>query len=269
MENTSASNATALQPKMHLTGKVLKTTLAGAVIDIGYKLPGVVHISQISKEPVNRVEDFLKVGQTVDVWVRRILDDRVEVTMIQPLALEWKEIQVGMKVKGKVTRIESYGVFLDIGAERPGLVHISEISHSYIKHPSEVLKEGDEVEAQVLEVDRRKRQIRLSIKAVAPKPEEILAEIKQEEAEEEKKREEQKKEEQKKNKGRKQQKEEPQPEPEEKEEIEPEVTAFQVAFQKALERSGKKIVIRPRKSRLPSADHEEILARTLKNLASK
>lgn len=260
MENTSAANETALQPKMHLTGKVLKTTLAGAVIDIGYKLPGVVHISQISKEPVNRVEDFLKVGQTVDVWVRRILDDRVELTMIQPLALEWKEIQVGMKVKGKVARIESYGVFLDIGAERPGLVHISEISHSYIKHPSEVLKEGDEVEAQVLEVDRRKRQIRLSIKAVTPKPEEILAEIKQEEAQEEQK---------KKDKGRKQPKEELQPEPEEEEESEPELTAFQVAFQKAQERSGKKLLIRPRKSRLPSADHEEILARTLKNLANK
>ncbi len=82
-----------------------------------------------------------------------------------------------MLVQGKVVRLEPYGAFIEIGAERPGMVHVSEISHDYVKNPAEVLKEGDEVEAKVLDIDRRKRQIRLSIKAAQPKPEEILAEV--------------------------------------------------------------------------------------------
>lgn len=160
-----------IAPKMKLTGTVIKTSLAGAVIDIGQPLPGVIHISQLRKDPpVNRVEEVLQVGQTVEVWVKRIRDDRIELTMIEPLPLEWREIQPGMTVKGKVVRLESYGAFVEIGAERPALVHVSELSHRYVKHPNEVLKEGDEIEAAVLSVDRRKKQIRLSIKALLPEP---------------------------------------------------------------------------------------------------
>ena len=69
-----------------------------------------------------------------------------------------------MTVKGKVVRLETFGVFVEIGAERPGLIHISELSHAYVRTPGEVVREGDEVEAKVLEVNRRK-QIKLSIKA--------------------------------------------------------------------------------------------------------
>ncbi len=253
MGTTTAAAQNTLQPKARLTGKVIKTTLAGAVLDIGQKIPGVIHISQLSKEPVNRVEDVLKVGQVVDVWVRRVQDDRVELTMIQPLALEWKEIEPGMLVKGKVTRIESYGAFVEIGAERPGLVHISEISHDYIKNPAEVLKEGDEVEAKVLDVDRRKRQIRLSIKDATPKPEQIVAEVNKKEASG------------KRSKGKKQTAESV----EETELRERELTAFEIAFQKAQERSGKKIIVKTKKSRGKSKEHEEIFDRTLKNLAEK
>jgi hypothetical protein len=65
--------------------------------------------------------------------------------MIRPLELEWREITKGMVLKGKVVRLEKFGVFVDIGAERPGLVHISEMTHGYIKSPSDVVKEGDEV----------------------------------------------------------------------------------------------------------------------------
>ncbi len=173
METTQAAPESALQPKTHLTGKVIKTTIAGIIVDVGQKVPGVVHISQISSDPINRVEDVVKPGQTVEAWVRRVHDDRIELTMIEPLMLEWREMKPDMVVKGKVSRLEAYGAFIDIGAERPGLVHVSEISHDYIKNPGDVLKEGDEVEAKILDVDRRKKQIRLSIKANLPKPEEV------------------------------------------------------------------------------------------------
>jgi ribosomal protein S1 len=171
MAENAGAQTNALEPKTKLTGKVVKTTLGGAIVDVGQDLPGVIHISQLRKEPVNRVEDAVEVGQEVVVWVRRVKKDRIELTMIEPLPLEWREIKPEMVVKGKIARLESYGAFVEIGAERPGLVHVSEMTHGFIKHPSEVVKVGDEVEVKILEVNRRKKQIRLSMKAVQPEPE--------------------------------------------------------------------------------------------------
>ena len=91
--------------------------------------------------------------------------------MNKPLALEWREIKKDMVVKGVVTKLEKFGAFVEIGAERPGLVHISEMAHSYVRQPSDILKEGDEVQAKVLEVNKRKKQIKLSMKALQPEPE--------------------------------------------------------------------------------------------------
>jgi predicted RNA-binding protein with RPS1 domain len=147
-----------VKPKMHYTGKVLKTTLAGAILDVGLEKPGVLHISQIvgpdPAVPIKRVEDVLQIGQTVEVWVRRVKDDRVELTMLKPLDLDWRDIKVGMTVKGTVTRLEKFGAFVEIGAERPGLIHISEMAHGYVRTPSDLVKEGDEVEALVADNSR-------------------------------------------------------------------------------------------------------------------
>jgi ribosomal protein S1 len=163
-----------VKPKTHYTGTVVKTGLAGAIIDIGTGKPAVIHISQIvpesSDQPIKRVEDVLKVGQQIEVWVKRSKDDRVELTMIKPLDLEWRDIKKGMTVKGQVVRLEKFGAFVEIGAERPGLIHISEMAHGYVRQPSDVVKEGDEVEAQVIDVNRKKKQIKLSIKALQPEP---------------------------------------------------------------------------------------------------
>lgn len=175
---TEDSPLASLQRKTKFSGTVIKTTMAGAIVDIGIGTPGVVHISQLQQEPVNRVEDVLQVGQAVDVWVRRVFPKRgrIELTMIPPLDLEWREIEPGMVVKGTVVRLEKYGAFIDIGAERPGLVHISELSHEYVKGTGDVVKEGDQVEVKVLKVSRKKKQIKLSIKALKeapPAPEKI------------------------------------------------------------------------------------------------
>ena len=252
METTNAAPESALQPKTRLTGKVIKTTIAGAIVDIGQKVPGVIHISQLQKDPVNRVEDIIQVGQEVTVWVRRVHDDRVELTMVEPLSLEWRELKPDMIVKGKVSRLEAYGAFVEIGAERPGLVHVSEISHDYVKNPSEVLKEGDEVEAKILDVDRRKKQIRLSIKAALPEPEVVEAEVKKSEPRKEHSG----------KKGKKQEEfiEEP-------ESREPELTVFQIAFQKAQNRADdKKSSGKSKKTKASiKEEQEEIFNRTLEN----
>src|SRR5690554_5509480 len=150
-----------IKVKQHFTGTVVKTGLAGAIIDIGAGRPAVIHISQIVPEtpdqPIKRVEAVLKVGQQVDVWVKRTKDERIELTMIKPLDLEWRDIKKGMTVKGHVVRLEKFGAFVEIGAERPGLIHISEMAHGYVRQPSDVVKEGDEVEAEVIDVNRKKK----------------------------------------------------------------------------------------------------------------
>jgi small subunit ribosomal protein S1 len=235
-----------------LTAKVIKTTIAGAIVDIGQKVPGVIHISQLKKDSVNRVEDIIQVGQEVTVWVRRVHDDRVELTMIEPLIYEWRDLKPEMIVTGKVSRLETYGAFVEIGAERPGLVHVSEISHDYVKNPAEVLKEGDDIEAKILDVDRRKKQIRLSIKAATPKPEEVVAEVVKPES----------------RKGRDGKKTKKQSDDiQESESKEPEMTAFQIAFQKAQMRAGdKKTIAKSKKSKsVLKEEQEEIFNRTLEN----
>ena len=176
METTNTVSETTLEPKAKIKGKVIKITLAGALIDLGQSLPGVIHISQLSKDAVNKVEDVVNIGDEVEAWIRRVKKDRVELTMIEPLALEWKEIEPEMVVKGKVVRLESYGAFVEIGAERPGMIHVSELTHGYVKTPGEVVKEGEEIEAKVLEVNRKKKQIKLSIKALEPDTEEFKPE---------------------------------------------------------------------------------------------
>lgn len=165
-----------LKPKMKVSGKVLKTSLAGAIIDVGVGVPGLIHISKIQKGSVTRVSDVLKVGQEVEAWIQKADPEnkKIELTMIEPLGMDWREIKPEMELVGKITRIEKYGVFVDIDAERPGLVHISEMAHGYVRTPSDIVKKGDEVSVKVLKVDRRKKQIKLSMKALEESPQEAL-----------------------------------------------------------------------------------------------
>jgi len=249
MATPDIAPAVALEPKTKLNGKILKTTLAGALVDVGQPIPGVIHISQLSQNEINKVEDVVQEGQEVEVWVKRIRKDRIELTMIEPLAYEWKEIQPELVVKGRVVRLESYGAFVDFGAERPGLIHVSELAHGYVKTAADVVKEGEEVEAKVLDVDRRKRQIRLSVKA-------MQTEMPAEEAAPER--------EERKGKGRRKGKKE-----EERYEMEPEVsnepqyTAMQIAWQEALEKSKRRNKIRRKSIKANSEEQEELLSNTL------
>lgn len=163
-----------VKPKAQYIGKVVKTSLAGALVDIGTGTPAYLHVSQIvppdPTQPIKRVEDVIRVGQEITLWVKRIREGRVELTMVKPLDLDWKDIKPEMVVKGKVVKLEKFGAFVEIGAERPGLIHISEMAHGYVRTPSDIIKEGDEVEAQVLEVNRKKKQIKLSLKALQEPP---------------------------------------------------------------------------------------------------
>jgi len=254
MTTPDSALAVALEPKTKLSGKILKTTLAGALVDIGQSVPGVIHISQLQQDAVNKVEDVVKEGQTVEVWVRRVKKDRIELTMIEPLGFEWKEIVPDMIVKGKVVRLETYGAFVDFGAERPGLIHVSELTRGYVKTASEVVKEGEEIEAKVLDVDRRKRQIRLSMKALQP---EVIEEAKPE------------REDRKPRSTGSGDKRRPKGKKEEDFHMEvevsnePQFTAMQMAWQAALERSKGRGKVRPKSYKSATEEQEKLFNRTL------
>jgi small subunit ribosomal protein S1 len=161
-----------LKPKTSLKGKVKRIELSGAVVDVGAERDGLLHISSLGKEKVNRVQDVLQPDQEIEVWVKKVdaAKGELHLTMIAPLAHDWNDMRPGTVVHGKVTRIEKFGVFLDFGAERPGLIHISELSNEYVKDIDGVAKVGDEIDATILEVDRKKKQVHLSRKALEAKP---------------------------------------------------------------------------------------------------
>jgi len=157
-----------LKPKMKLTGQVKKVELFGAFVDVGVERDGLVHISALSTSRVNQVADVVKEGDAVTVWVRKVDPPagRLDLTLIEPMAVEWEELKPRQVYSGKVTKLEKFGAFVDIGAERPGLVHISELASYRVDEVSEIVKVGEAVQVKVLSVDPRKKQIKLSIKAL-------------------------------------------------------------------------------------------------------
>lgn len=171
-DDDTVADAPGLKRKTKLSGTVTRLELYGAFINVGLETSALIHISKLGKEHVNRVSDVLSVGQQVTVWVEKVDLDRkqIMVTMIEPLGVEWRDLKNGQVYTGTITRLENYGAFVNIGAEREGLVHISELSHDYVKQPNEVVNIGDEVKVQVLGFSKRKRRIDLSMKALIEKP---------------------------------------------------------------------------------------------------
>ncbi len=157
-----------LKPHMKLRGKVTRVGLSGAFVDIGLSQEGWVHISQLSQDPVNRVSEIVEEGHEVTVWVKQVDRTRkhISLTMIEPPERTFRDLRPGMIIGGKVTRLAPFGAFVDIGVGRDGLVHISALASGYVDDPAEIVSVGEEVEVKVLNVDRKRRQIELSIKDI-------------------------------------------------------------------------------------------------------
>ncbi len=161
-----------------IEGTVQRLTDFGAFVDIG-GIDGLVHISQLSYQHVDKPSDVVQEGQKVNVKVLSVdpENERISLSIKDTLPGPWDNIAEkapkGTVLDGVVKRIVSYGAFIEVFPGVEGLVHISQISHKHIATPHEVLKEGQDVKVKVLDVNGSDQRLSLSIKELEEKEEEV------------------------------------------------------------------------------------------------
>ena len=152
-------------------GEIKRFTSFGAFAEVN-GVDGLIHLSQISWNHINKAEDVLKKGDVIDLKIIELDKENKKLSLsIKQLTKEpWEDAvekyPEGMVVLGKVVRINDFGAFVELEPGLDALVHISKISHDRIEHPSQVLTVGEEVKAKILSVDEEKKRISLSIKDV-------------------------------------------------------------------------------------------------------
>jgi small subunit ribosomal protein S1 len=159
-----------------VTGKVTRETDFGAFVELAPGIEGLIHISEMAwGKKVRKPSDIVKVGDQVEAVILAIDPDarRIGLGLKQalgdPFAEITKTIHPGAVVEGKISQITKFGAFMTVTEGVEGLIHISEITaEKRINHPSDVLRVGETVKALVLEIDKEKRQLRLSIKQAIP-----------------------------------------------------------------------------------------------------
>ncbi len=155
---------------MEVTGKVKRVSEYGAFVDIGVGRDGLLHISELSTSRVRKVDDMIKEGDEINVWIKELdrEKNRISLTMISPGTKTIRDLSVGELVTGSVQRLTSYGAFVDIGMERDAMLHVKEMGDGYVAKPEDVVKVGDEIEARISGVDARRGRVDLSLKGLRP-----------------------------------------------------------------------------------------------------
>lgn len=159
-------------------GEVLRMTNFGAFVDIG-DVDGLVHISQITHDHIDKVEDALSVGDKVKVKILSVDPETERVSLSIKAALPGpfetidEKFKVGDIVDGEVVRLANFGAFVEIEKGLQGLVHISQISHDHIGNPNEVLEPGQKVKVKILDINKDEKRIGLSIKATEEQTEDF------------------------------------------------------------------------------------------------
>jgi small subunit ribosomal protein S1 len=166
----------ALREGAVLTGTVKNLTEYGAFIDLG-GIDGLLHVTDISYGRVAHPSEVLHVGEEIVVQVLKFdsAKERVSLGVKQLLPDPWEGVSerfpIGSRVAGRVVSVTDYGAFVEIDAGVEGLIHISEMTWSRrMKHPSKVVKPGDEVETIVLEINTKDRRMSLGLKQLEANP---------------------------------------------------------------------------------------------------
>ncbi len=165
-----------LEPGAKLEGEVVEITDFGAFVNLG-GIDGLVHRSEITHGRFNHPREVVKVGQKVRV---EVLDmdlerERINLSMKKLVSNPWENVlanySIGQKIGGKVTNLTPFGAFVEIEPGLEGLIHVSEMSWTKrVRHPKEVLSEGEDVEAMILKIDTAQERISLGLRQTQPDP---------------------------------------------------------------------------------------------------
>tara|TARA_B100000214_G_C23969610_1_gene629433 strand:+ start:308 stop:1645 length:1338 start_codon:yes stop_codon:yes gene_type:complete len=159
-----------------IKGRIVGVSNFGAFVDLG-GADGLIHISELSWGPVKNPEDFVTVGTDMDVYVLKIDRETLKIALsLRRLTPEpWEQIQsgleIGQTVTGTITKLANFGAFARIEPGVEGLIHISELSYDVVKHPKNVVSEGDKLELQIIRIEPDRKRLGLSIKRLSDPPE--------------------------------------------------------------------------------------------------
>ncbi|MGZ4386434.1 MAG: 30S ribosomal protein S1 [Gaiellaceae bacterium] len=160
-----------LNPGDVVTGQISNIVDFGAFVDLE-GMDGLIHISELSWSHVNHPSEVLEIGQTVNVKVLDIDRDRQRISLglKQTQSDPWQQVVEAYSendvVEGKVTKVVTFGAFVEIVPGVEGLVHISELAQHHVENPREIVSQGDVVRVAVLEIDADRRRLSLSMKRV-------------------------------------------------------------------------------------------------------
>lgn len=158
-----------------LEGTVQRLTPFGAFVNIG-GIDGLVHISEMSWQHIDHPSEVVSEGDQVKVQILKLdpQNDRISLSLKATQPGPWQklsgDLQVGSIVSGTVQRITNFGAFVEVAPGIEGLVHISQVAHRHISTPHEVLKEGQEVQVKILDINPTDKRISLSIKETEEAP---------------------------------------------------------------------------------------------------
>ncbi|HXE30292.1 MAG TPA: S1 RNA-binding domain-containing protein [Terriglobales bacterium] len=158
-----------------VNGTVKRLSEFGAFVEVEPGIEGLIHISEMSwSRRIRKPDDVVKVGDTVEAVVLGVSpkERRLSLGLKQALGDPWADAEtiykVGTVVEGKVRNLQQFGAFIEIAEGVDGMIHVGDVSVERITHPNAVLKVGDMVRAQVLELDLPKRRLRLGMKQLEP-----------------------------------------------------------------------------------------------------
>ncbi|MDO4778615.1 MAG: 30S ribosomal protein S1 [Tissierellia bacterium] len=160
-----------LVPEATVKGKVVRMVDFGAFVDLG-GVDGLIHVSDISWDRIEKPADVLEIGQEVEVKILKANREKNRVSLglkqltEKPFEVFKRDNKVGDVVKGEVVNLLDFGAFLKLKEGVEGLIHVSQVSNEHVEKPSDVLNLGQEVEVKILEIDDENQRISLSIRAL-------------------------------------------------------------------------------------------------------